>query len=406
MGMLNVTVVEYFDNTSIENIATALFYYVDKIIYIGPDEDKINLAINRYNELLNDKKKLNIELVPCIEPSNNLQKIVDVLEKIVAENDEVIFDLEGGKELFLVAAGMVYANNKEKVSLHRIDINNNQLINISNNKVLLKSPHTNISVEENVKIYGGEIVEKKDKKRFFSSEWEYNKDLINDILLLWRVYKNHLGDWTEQIKELKYLTSSSKNGLLGFDLNKRDVQESSLYSSKLLSDLSACGAILNFNEDNRNLTFQYKNKNIKDLLSQEGNILETYVTVCAINSVDDKGEKIFNDARTGIVISWDEQLRADVPFVSNEIDVALMRGLVPIFISCKCGMVKAEELYKLNSVAFEFGKKYIKKVLIVASLKFMSDTAYKEFKQRASELDISIIELDETPSLKNAISNL
>ena len=39
----------------------------------------------------------------------------------------------------------------------------------------------------------------------------------------------------------------------------------------------------------------------------------------------------------------------------NEIDVMLMRGVVPVFVSCKNGAVKMDELYKLDTVAQRFG---------------------------------------------------
>ncbi len=403
MGTLNMTVVEYFDNTSIENIATALFVNVDKIIYVGADNNEINTAINRYKEILKDKK---IKFEACIEDSHNLKNIVEALEKIVAENDEVVFDLEGGKEIFLLAAGIVYSNHKDKVSLRIIDINKNELINIENNEVISNAPHTYITVDENVKIYGGDILERKDRTMFFSSEWDYTNDLINDIFALWKVYEKHLEDWTELIKELKRLQARCKSGCLSFNADKNSVKESILYSNDILSDLSDCGMILSLKNNKKTLSFTYKNKNVKDLLNEEGNFLETYVTVCAKNCRDKSGRKIFGDVRTGVVIAWDENTKRKIPCVTNEVDVIAMKNLTPVFISCKSGTVKSEELYKLNSVALEFGNKYVKKLLVVASLKFMGDNTYKDFKQRAEELDITVIEVDEIDSLQSALSRI
>ena len=52
----------------------------------------------------------------------------------------------------------------------------------------------------------------------------------------------------------------------------------------------------------------------------------------------------------------------------NEIDVLAMHGMIPVFISCKNGYVDIDELYKLNTVAQQFGSGYAKKVLIASSL--------------------------------------
>lgn len=399
-----MTVVEYFDNTSIENIATALFYYADEIIYFGPDKQKIDSAICTHKDIFGDRIKANLK--SCIDDSNNLENIIKTLQKIVDDNDEVVFDLEGGKELFLLAAGIVYNQNKQKVRLHRIDINKNQLIDAVTNKVILNTPHTYMTVEENVKIYGGDILEREDKTRFVSSEWEYTDDLKSDILLLFNVYKKHLNDWTDLLKEIQNVKGNRKNGSLEFYVNKNNIKKSSLYSSDFLSELSDCGAILNLTEDKNRLSFTYKNKNINELLSKEGNLLETYVTVCAKNCRDNFGESTFVDARTGIVIAWNEHSNPQTVCVTNEIDVALMKGLIPIFISCKSGTVKADELYKLNSVAFEFGNKYVKKVLVASTLNFMGNNTYKDFIQRANELDIKVIELDKITSLELELQSI
>ena len=398
-----MTLVEYFDSASIKNIATALFKLVDKIIYVGDDGADIITAINRYKEILKGQQ---IKFEACIKGGNNLKDIVEALEKIVAENDEVVFDLEGGKELFLLAAGIVYANHKDKVSLYRIDINENKLIDIEKNEVLSNVPHTYINIDENIKIYGGDVLERKDKTKFYSSEWEYTNGLIDDIFSLWKVYKNHFEDWTEQIKELRRLQKKSKRGYLSFLIEKDLFEQSVLNSSDLLSELSVCGAILNYKSNNETISFTYKNQNVKDLLGEEGSLLETYVTVCAKRCQDKSGRKVFSDVRTGVVIAWDEDTEHNKISITNEVDVIAMNNLIPVFISCKSGKVDSNELYKLNSVALEFGNKYVKKVLVVGSLNFMGENTYKDFTQRARELQITIIELNKTDSLQKSLNNI
>lgn len=398
-----MTVVEYFDNASIENIATALFYKVDKIIYVGVDSTEINNAINRYKEILKDKE---IKFEICIEDGNNLKDIVKALEKIVTENDNIIFDLEGGKELFLLAAGIVYANNKDKVSLYRIDINENKLIDIEENTVLSNTPHTYINIDENIKIYGGDVLERKDKTKFFSSEWEYTNGLIDDIFSLWKVYKNHFEDWTEQIKELRRLQKKASSGYLSFFIERDLFDNALINSSNLLSELSKCGAILNLKISNGTIFFTYKNQNIKNLLSEEGNLLEAYVTVCAKRCRDKSNRRVFGDVRTGVVIAWDEDIKCKKTCITNEVDVIAMKNLIPVFISCKSGKVDSNELYKLNSVAHEFGDKYVKKLLVVGSLNFMGQNTYNDFIQRAKELGIIIIELNKINSLQKTLSSI
>ena len=53
---------------------------------------------------------------------------------------------------------------------------------------------------------------------------------------------------------------------------------------------------------------------------------------------------------------------------TNELDVILTVGMVPVFISCKNGGIDSDELYKLETVSEEFGGKYAKKVLVATDL--------------------------------------
>ena len=49
--------------------------------------------------------------------------------------------------------------------------------------------------------------------------------------------------------------------------------------------------------------------------------------------------------------------------VHNEIDVLLVRGLTPVFISCKSGAVNASSLYEISVLARELGGVNARKVL-------------------------------------------
>lgn len=70
----------------------------------------------------------------------------------------------------------------------------------------------------------------------------------------------------------------------------------------------------------------------------------------------------------------------------------LMKGLVPIFISCKNGAVGEDELYKLNTVAERFGGIYAKKVLVSTYLGKASQDSREYFEQRAKDMQIQLIE--------------
>lgn len=74
----------------------------------------------------------------------------------------------------------------------------------------------------------------------------------------------------------------------------------------------------------------------------------------------------------------------------NEVDVIMMRGMMPIFVSCKNGYINMEELYKLTAVADRFGGKYSKKVLVATALDNLDHSNY--IRQRAADMGIRLLE--------------
>ena len=106
-------------------------------------------------------------------------------------------------------------------------------------------------------------------------------------------------------------------------------------------------------------------------------------------------DSLYNDVVTGAFIDWDSELhelKDPVKDTTNEIDVILMKGLVPIFVSCKNGFVDQAELYKLHTVAEHFGGPYAKKVLICTYYGNDPGAGHQYFLQRAKDMDIRVIE--------------
>ena len=75
----------------------------------------------------------------------------------------------------------------------------------------------------------------------------------------------------------------------------------------------------------------------------------------------------------------------------NEIDVILMKGLIPVFVSCKNGAVEDDELYKLNTVAERFGGTYAAKVLLATTLG-RGGRSKRYLLERAQDMGIKVIE--------------
>lgn len=129
-------------------------------------------------------------------------------------------------------------------------------------------------------------------------------------------------------------------------------------------------------------------------MTKAGTLLELVTLLTAKNMKKTDGTPYFNDMRTGVMIDWDGVVhnnkdgRADT---ENEIDVILMKGVVPVFVSCKNGKIPNDELYKLNTVAEQFGSEYARKVLVATDMGKTANSR-KYFHERARDMGIQIVE--------------
>ena len=137
----------------------------------------------------------------------------------------------------------------------------------------------------------------------------------------------------------------------------------------IINNLLKRGLILDYSlSDDDKLTFRFKNKQIFMCLTKAGNILELY-TYSLLREIEEENPGYYDDIDVGVYVDWDGEIENDngAPNIMNEIDIILMKDEVPVFISCKNGLVKRDALYELNTMAQHFGHKNSKKILIAVN---------------------------------------
>ncbi len=351
-----MTFVEFFDKNVVENICACLSTIPERVIFLGDKKKTLIRHAERYKSVFALRGQ-NVEFICKSINRNNLSSVVNVLSEIVEEYDNCAFDLTGGDDLFLTAAGIVYERYKEKnIQLHRFNIQNNKIYDCdSDGNVLTVNENTRLSVRENVLIYGGDVIMGENG----TLRWDMTEDFKRDILSIWEVCRVNVKGWNSAIS----------NG-------KRD--------SGVFKALEKQGLITV--RDNK---IQYKNNQVKRCLTKAGMALEMIIYLAGIESQNADGNRVYTDCMNGVCIDWDG---ADEKYdTKNEIDVMFMQGLIPVFISCKNGAVETEELYKLNSVAARFGGRYAKKVLFSTALSATGEFG-EYFRQRASDMNIRLVE--------------
>jgi len=393
-----MNIVEFYDKSAVDNIAGTLLLAPENVIFIGNNAKKMKKSLSVYEEIA-EKRGLNVKFHYRTADRNDAEKTVGLLTEIINEFGECDFDLTGGEELFILSVGIVSGRFPDKVKLHRFNVRNGRLNDLDGDGKPVLTSAAEISVEENVRIYGGRIVYEAErygatKKRALTAE------SVSDVCEMWKICKSAPGKWNffvnvfsgicESSDETEPLTVSVKlDKLTAFDRgNKR------AYAANALKELCEKGLLTKVGNNGAALTLRYKNEYVKDCLTKAGQLLELYVYYAAVSATENGG-RVYNDVLTGVSIDWDGIPEGE-DSVENEIDVFAMKGLIPVFISCKNGQVDTDELYKLHTVAHRFGGAYAKKVLVAPELDKHGSRA-EHLRRRASEMNVRIV--DDTDSL-------
>ena len=400
-----MTYIEFFDETASENVCACLTYAPDRVVYIGEDAELMEKHIENYKKVFSARGSY-IEFMYRTIPNDCLDSAVRLLTELAEAYDDCVFDVTGGGEIYVLALGIVCANHPHKnIQIHRFNLDNNVICDCDKDGTTIYRDAPSLTARENIRIYGGDVVYGNvDEAKTY--KWKLSPDFEADIDKMWKCCKGSGRSWNivTGILGVVEKVGNKAVGALHTTVAKRWAVEKYLTSHK--AKYIIYEDVMNYLRDNRLITFfddsdgktitvSYKNEQVKRCLTKAGQALEMRVFVSAKYAVDDKGNTAYNDALNGVLIDWDGKLHdeavEDEYDTENEIDILLMHGVVPVFISCKNGLVTADELYKLNTVAERFGGQYAKKVLISTAISNMGEKG-EYLRQRAEDMDIRILD--------------
>lgn len=396
-----MTIVEFFDGVSITNMVSCCTVRPDRIIFIG-EKNLMEKQTETYRRFT-DSLGLKVEFEFCSINKHNLTDIVCKLENIVETEPGCVFDLTGGEDLVLVAMGVVYERYKNtgKIKMHRFNINTGSCFDCDGDGFVLCSETPELSVADNIMVYGGKLISSDGKNGVYN--WTLDSEFVSDLKVLWIICKENPRQWNKCVGILRHISSLCADSNNLFLISDMAYVETILSKDRcgkerfenFLKRLCNDGYILNYSEQDGVIGFCYKNDQIKKCLTTEGAVLELIVYHYAHFAETKHGEPKYNDYVIGAEIDWDSEIHDitdEEKDTKNEIDVLLMKGLVPIFISCKNGAFDENELYKLNTVAEKFGGPFAKKVLVVTDYGNTSEEKLKYLKQRITDMKIQLID--------------
>lgn len=408
-----MTYIEFIDPCAIEDVCAVLTLPSDRVILVGKTKEVLDHRVVRYKRLMESRGESTEFLTKQICTDSLLEAVREIDELVMSEDrlgHECVIDLTGGGDLFLTAVGIVYGRLSAKgikINLVRFDILKKAVIDGDGDGLPVFPEISGITVEEGVAIYGGKVIFDSEKKGT-THTWTVDRQLKGDVPRLWDICRKNPSLWNRQtallgLAESREALRYKRQNVVECNPTRLAQISKQVISEEFLKRLVDGGFIKEYLLTEDTLRLVYRDEQVKKYITKSGQLLElaTYLAVLGIK--DREGKPLYNDVLTGVTIDWDGKLveRDDFDYrtpwylktkkdTKNEIDVLAMRGMVPVFISCKNGGVEMEELYKLETVANRFGGRYAVKILVATSLNKRSEATHTLL-ARAKEMNIRVL---------------
>lgn len=395
-----MTLIEFFDKTPIENLIASLALQPDRTIFVGADSRRVIRALPLYRRIL-ENHDIHTDIWSKTVARNDIEGIIAALENIMSDaSEDYVIDISGGDESSLVALGIILGTTDKNVAAFRIDPVTRQGIwfdpafddsgkrSVERALMDFSAGQVRLTIKENVALHGGKIYGE-------SNLFGRGEPVVYDIDELWKHCCADPAGWNATINRFSASVEQSPDDANSFSIMPDVIGKRGGIDPELWRFITDRGFVIreSLKNDSQRQYFRYKNKQVRDCLTKAGSLFEYYVYKSALYSEID-GKPVFSDATTGITLGWND----DADTTRNEIDVMLMNGVMPVFISCKNGDIKTDELYKLTAVSERFGSAYAKyalagTVFFDSSAKtYLGDSTVNNIRNRAADMNIKLIE--------------
>lgn len=366
------TLIELYDERPIENVLATEMFHPEETIFICTPEvasDKLlHASLKEYFLHRGCKVKLTFVPVSLLDA----QKVAASIQKVLSSHEDCCLDISGGTDAALFAAGLVC----QDVPVITYSRKRNTFFEIHHAPFARSLPcSVTLDAASCFLMAGGSLMPGREDNKALPGRLE-------EIDRLFSVYSTYRKTWNKQISLLQRLNQSSKDplecsaplsgstesGLKDLDFGLLRV----LHDQSLISDLKLTSD---------HVSFHFPDETVRFWLRDMGSVLELHVYRACLEA------GCFDDVILSAVVNWSGREKRDA--VTNEIDVMAVRGVQPVFISCKTCEIHTEALNELAILRDRFGGAGSRALIVTSA---QASRARPVMRRRAAELGIELVE--------------
>ncbi len=370
------TLIELYDDRPLDNVLATEVFAPEETVFICPDsvaQDKaLRASMRDYFRLRHCRTKLSYVPVSLLDAVRVEGKIRQVLET----HEDCAIDISGGTDAALFAAGAVSGDTP----VFTYSRGRNTFYEIRNAPFARSLPcNVRLDARACLMMAGGDLLQGREDNRQLRGH-------MRQMERLFEVYGRYRRVWNDQVAFIQKISRAddetlSAGGERQVKANNRLVTA----DEAMFRDLEAQGLIEDLRTGDTDLSFRFPDDLVRFWLRDMGSALELEVYRACVNGGG------FDDCVLSAVVNW-RSADSAAQAVTNEIDVMCVRGVTPLFISCKTCEIRTEALNELAILRDRFGGKGSHAAIVTSA---GATRSRRLMLKRANELGIQVIEWED-----------
>ena len=375
------TLIELYDNRPIENVLSTEMFQPEETIFLCPPElasgQSFRQTLERYFAYRHCPARISIVSVSLLDSG----KVEKQLRKVLDSHPDCAIDIAGGTEASLFAVGRACGDTP----VFTFSRKRNSFFEISNAPFARNLPcEIKLDTESCLLMAGGKLLPGRGDNADLKNRLE-QIDRLFSVFCHWRRI------WRSQIAYFQKISSSEAGQLEAQGPHTICADRKNVtVEKKLLDELYQQGLILDLSITDELVHFRFPDETVRFWLRDIGAVLELQVFRACLAA------DLFNDVTLSAIVNW-EGSTSQRNTITNEIDVVAVRGIWPVFISCKTSEIHTEALNELAIIRDRFGGHGSRAIIVTSANATKSRPLMR---RRAAEMDIKVIEWDDLPTHK------